>query len=46
MYDASTNPSVILQGLQNCAVGFENRTDIAGDKGRLGAFGARACTLF
>ncbi|APW61924.1 DUF1559 domain-containing protein [Paludisphaera borealis] len=46
MYDASTNPKIILQGLQNCADGFKNNMNIASNKGQLWAFGARAYALF
>jgi prepilin-type N-terminal cleavage/methylation domain-containing protein/prepilin-type processing-associated H-X9-DG protein len=46
MYDASTNPKIVLQGLQNCADGFKNNMNISSDKGQLWAFGARAYSLF
>ena len=45
LYDAKTNPTVILQGLQACQAAFTSATSIQTNKGQLWAFGARAYTL-
>jgi len=46
LFDASTRPDLILQGLQNCAQAFKNNQKIASNKGQLWGFGARAYSLF
>ena len=46
MHNAAQNPTVVLQGLQNCADAFRDKMNIASNKGQLWAFGARAYALF
>jgi prepilin-type N-terminal cleavage/methylation domain-containing protein/prepilin-type processing-associated H-X9-DG protein len=46
LYDAESNPTVILKGLQACMTAFQNNQSIQSNKGQLWAFGARAYTLF
>ncbi len=46
LFDAETNPAVILQGLQACAQAFAAGQSIQSNKGQLWAFGARGYTLF
>ena len=46
VFNAATQPALILTGLQNCAQAFKNNQKIATNKGQLWGFGARAYSLF
>ncbi len=46
LYNAQTNPNVIIQGLQACSTAFAANQSIQSNKGQLWAFGARAYTMF
>lgn len=46
LYDALSNPTVVLKGLDACAAAFKNSSSIQSNKGQMWAFGARGYSLF
>lgn len=46
LYNAQTNPQIILKALDACNTGFKASSSIQSNMGQLWAFGARAYTMF
>jgi prepilin-type N-terminal cleavage/methylation domain-containing protein/prepilin-type processing-associated H-X9-DG protein len=46
LFNAQTNPAVVMQALQACQTAFQQGQSIQTNKGQLWALGARAYTLF